>query len=246
MSSEAVAGLVGAIIGAIIGGIASLEGSILIERWTLTRTTRVRLYDELLPRLLETLKAVPASPETEGATQLYNLEARARELYRAATIAGKIDQEHAKGIYDSIRLMQHGYLQYHAVRAKKPTYTVYEQVFKGSGLSAGPPQKHIRGPSGEITSRDATWDELKDDRLRVARETQAYEQQLRKYRADFEAAYSSLSSQTTHFYGYLEQSITAHNYPSMIRFVTSLVRRSSEGTAVTEKADHRRPASPSG
>jgi hypothetical protein len=240
-----VAGLVGAIIGAVIGGIASIEGAILIERWMLTRTTRVRLYDELLPGVLKTSKAVPTSPEEEGAAPLDNLEAQARELYRAATIAGMTDQEHVKRIQSSIGLMQHNYRQYRAVRAEKPTRTVIEQVIEGDPLARLPPMKTTwQGPHGEQTAREATLAELEEDRRRVEMETQGYTQQLNKYRADFEAAHSALSSQTSAFDNYLEHSITAHNYPSTIRFVTSRVRRSFEGTAATEKADHRRRADP--
>jgi hypothetical protein len=162
-----VAGLVGAVIGAIIGGIASVEGSILIERWMQTRTIRVRLYGELLPEVLRIENAVPPSPE--GAAPLDSLEAQARELYRAATIAGKTDQGHAKRIHSSIETLQSSYQQYQAVRAQEPRPTVFESRMEGNPLAMLPPRKAI-GPEG-TTYVEATWDELKKDRQRVEMET---------------------------------------------------------------------------
>ena len=43
--------LLSALLGAVVGAAASLTGSVLVRRWELKKTTRIRMYDELMPAL---------------------------------------------------------------------------------------------------------------------------------------------------------------------------------------------------
>jgi hypothetical protein len=40
-----------ALLGAIVGGLLALAGSVLVNRWELRRTARLRMYEELLPKV---------------------------------------------------------------------------------------------------------------------------------------------------------------------------------------------------
>jgi hypothetical protein len=53
MDSNLVAALLGAFVGAAAGGVASFAGSVVVNRLQLRREMRIRIYDELIPRLLE-------------------------------------------------------------------------------------------------------------------------------------------------------------------------------------------------
>jgi hypothetical protein len=43
--------LLAALLGALVGGLLALVGSVLVKRWELKKTTRIRMYDELIPSL---------------------------------------------------------------------------------------------------------------------------------------------------------------------------------------------------
>jgi hypothetical protein len=87
--------LLAALLGALVGGVATLTGSVLVKRWELKKTTRIRMYDELLPAPLEQYRRIattmryfwergqwsPAPPRME-------LLENAGELRRAGLIVG--------------------------------------------------------------------------------------------------------------------------------------------------------------
>jgi hypothetical protein len=50
--SDASSNLLAALLGAIVGGFLALAGSVLVNRWELRRTARFRVYQELLPRVM--------------------------------------------------------------------------------------------------------------------------------------------------------------------------------------------------
>jgi hypothetical protein len=51
-SSDVWVPLLAALVGAIVGGLLALAGSVLVNRWELRRTARFRVYQELLPRVM--------------------------------------------------------------------------------------------------------------------------------------------------------------------------------------------------
>lgn len=74
-----------ALLGAAVGGGASLLGSIVVERRKLTRESRVRMFDELLPRLMQARQVPMERPPLEA-------------IHRAAILAGRSDQRSAAHI----------------------------------------------------------------------------------------------------------------------------------------------------
>jgi hypothetical protein len=51
MDSQVLAALLGALVGGLASGLAALGGSVIVEKMKLRKTTRVRMYEELLPPL---------------------------------------------------------------------------------------------------------------------------------------------------------------------------------------------------
>jgi hypothetical protein len=51
--SDASTNLLAALLGAIVGGLLTLAGSVLVNTWELRRTARFRIYDELLPKIMD-------------------------------------------------------------------------------------------------------------------------------------------------------------------------------------------------
>jgi hypothetical protein len=74
-----------ALAGALVGGVATLGGSIIVERKKIAREQRIRIYDDLLPA---TRREV-GWPSDEG---LFAVE----QVLRAATIAGRKERNLAR------------------------------------------------------------------------------------------------------------------------------------------------------
>jgi hypothetical protein len=51
MDGQLQAALVGALVGGLASGLAALFGSVLVNRWQLKKSMRLRVYDELLPKI---------------------------------------------------------------------------------------------------------------------------------------------------------------------------------------------------
>lgn len=79
--------LVVGIIGAFAGSAATLAGSILVNRWDLRRTARLRLYQELLPKVKN--GSAPSFGASEQEREAFALSLHALE--RTAAIAGPIE-----------------------------------------------------------------------------------------------------------------------------------------------------------
>lgn len=87
--------LVAALLGALVGGMASLVASVLVKRWELKKTTRIRMYDELLPapleqyrRIVMTMRLFSERGEWHPTPPRMDLLEDARELHRAGVVAG--------------------------------------------------------------------------------------------------------------------------------------------------------------
>lgn len=104
MLDPTAAALLGAFVGAVVGGLASAAGSVWVNRRELTRATRVRIYDELLPDLLmahyegvidplvgKPLKASPAKWQTYEALRRSAIIASRADARRAETLLNAVD-----------------------------------------------------------------------------------------------------------------------------------------------------------
>src|SRR6266516_2674078 len=76
------AALFGAVLGGIAAGAATLAGSIIVERRKVTRQARIRLFDEIIPKLQATFRPGEAPPlsRTVGLVEVF------QQLDRAGTI----------------------------------------------------------------------------------------------------------------------------------------------------------------
>jgi hypothetical protein len=95
------AGLLGAVVGAIVGGAATLFASLIVERKKVARETRIRMYGELLPAVVDGFIGYSGSrirQESTLASQEY--ERRLRELERASVIAGRKDHALTRELID--------------------------------------------------------------------------------------------------------------------------------------------------
>ncbi len=73
------AGLLGAVVGAIVGGAVTLLASVIVERQKVARETRLRIYDEILPAVVDGFmlysgsrirqETTPASEELNGVSK---------------------------------------------------------------------------------------------------------------------------------------------------------------------------------
>jgi hypothetical protein len=99
--SNLLSGAIGAIFGAIVGGTFSLLGTMLVNKQQMATNARMRLYDELLPKVLDRVNGMldsdldPASayvaeeqiPDLLGAVQ------------RASAIAGRVERKAAHNLW---------------------------------------------------------------------------------------------------------------------------------------------------
>ena len=83
-SSDVWVPLLSALLGAVVGGAATLAGSVLVSRWELQRRARLRLYEELLPRVKN--ETWPQFRRRDGGHE--ELEQSLDALERTAVIAG--------------------------------------------------------------------------------------------------------------------------------------------------------------
>jgi hypothetical protein len=87
--------LLAALLGAVVGGFASAVGSYVLHLLQLKKTTRIRIYDELLPALFEQYRRIVRAMHVLSQSQEWypappgmNLLEDAGELRRAGIIAG--------------------------------------------------------------------------------------------------------------------------------------------------------------
>jgi hypothetical protein len=94
-SSDVWVPLLAALLGALVGGLLALIGSVLVKRWELRKTTRIRMYDELMPAPLELyrrrvmmMRFMSQSQSWSPTPPSMELREGARELHRAGVIVG--------------------------------------------------------------------------------------------------------------------------------------------------------------
>lgn len=98
--SETWTTLLAALVGAIVGGAASLAGTMVANKRQMAANARMRLYDELLPKLADAMDAViyPQVPEDQAAEEaMPELLERVR---RACAIAGPQERKAAHRLWD--------------------------------------------------------------------------------------------------------------------------------------------------
>jgi hypothetical protein len=98
--------LLAALLGALVGGVATLTASVLVKRWELRKTTRIRMYDELLPkpldqyrRIVKTMRYFWERGEWSPVPPKMDLLLDAGELRRSGLIVGGTDAQIADRIW---------------------------------------------------------------------------------------------------------------------------------------------------
>jgi hypothetical protein len=90
--SETWSSLLAGIIGAIVGGAASLAGTMVVNKQQMATNARMRLYDELLPKLERTID----EHEEIAEERVPELLAAVR---RASAIAGRLERRDAHNLW---------------------------------------------------------------------------------------------------------------------------------------------------
>jgi hypothetical protein len=101
MSPELAAALLGAFVGAVGGGAAPLAGSVIVNRLQLRREMRIRMYDELLPKLIDghfTRSGVRLFPIPDKVPHPSEVLQTMREMERASVIAGRKEAERVRAL----------------------------------------------------------------------------------------------------------------------------------------------------
>jgi hypothetical protein len=92
------------LIGALVGAGGSTGGSILVNRWQLTRQSRIRAYDELLPQINTAVAvAVDAGRNQARPADLSSLWNNLMMLRRAAAMAGRADRRQFAAVEEAGR-----------------------------------------------------------------------------------------------------------------------------------------------
>jgi hypothetical protein len=88
-----------AFVGAIVGGLASLGGTMLVNKQQMATNARMRLYDELLPELADAVEAVlePLVPEDQVAEEV--LPQLLEKVRRASAIASRHERRFANNLW---------------------------------------------------------------------------------------------------------------------------------------------------
>jgi hypothetical protein len=97
--SETWTSLLAALVGAIVGGAASLVGTMVANKRQMATNARMRLYDELLPKLADAVDAVidPQVPEDQLAVEL--MPELLAVVRRASAIAGRLERRDAHNLW---------------------------------------------------------------------------------------------------------------------------------------------------
>jgi hypothetical protein len=98
--SETWTSLLAALVGAIVGGLASLGGTMLVNKQQMATNARMRLYDELLPRLSRAIDALldgHVDPITQQVAEEQTPELLAA-VRRASAIAGRLERRDAHNL----------------------------------------------------------------------------------------------------------------------------------------------------
>jgi hypothetical protein len=100
--SETWSSLLAGVVGAIVGGAASLAGTVLVNRMQMATNARVRMFEELLPRLERALGpynralASVVNEKVGGSEQDESVQEALTALARTGSIAGRQERAHSK------------------------------------------------------------------------------------------------------------------------------------------------------
>jgi hypothetical protein len=91
--SETWTSLSAALVGAIVGGAASLAGTMLVNKKQMATNARMRMYDELLPRLERVLSSLGKSYGENYVRALFEAQEVVSAVSRASSIAGRRERK---------------------------------------------------------------------------------------------------------------------------------------------------------
>jgi hypothetical protein len=96
--SETWSSLLAGVVGAVVGGVASLAGSMFVNKWQMATHARMRLYDELLPNLASAMDSAidPQVPEDQMAEEY--VPELLEKVRRASAIAGPVERKAAHNL----------------------------------------------------------------------------------------------------------------------------------------------------
>ena len=96
--SETWSSLLAGVVGALVGGAASLAGTVLVNKMQMATNARMRIYDELLPRLERAVDDFGKYPLSEAADDAAkHVDETFAALRRASAIAGRQER---RGVQD--------------------------------------------------------------------------------------------------------------------------------------------------
>jgi hypothetical protein len=138
MDSNLVAALLGAFVGAVGGGAASLAGSVIVNRLQLRREMRIRMYDDLLPKLAVDFARTDAEITSSLAPEIPKaFQSALAEMKRASVIAGRTD---AARVTELSRL----------VSARNATYDGISVSYAGTKIYSSDDRKFLDLQAQEI------------------------------------------------------------------------------------------------
>jgi hypothetical protein len=86
--------LLSALVGALVGGAASLAGTVLVNRMQMATAARMRMYDEMLPKLSEAISG-PNQLDRDAVTKILE------QLLRVGAIAGRSERKSTRKLLSS-------------------------------------------------------------------------------------------------------------------------------------------------
>ena len=122
--SETWTSLLAGVVGAIVGGAASLAGTVLVNKMQMATNARMRLYDELLPKLEQATDHV-----YQGRTALPFEDEQWSDavlaMRRAAAIAGRHER---KAVHELAPFFEGSPWRYHDDDAKARSETIRTEI----------------------------------------------------------------------------------------------------------------------
>lgn len=188
--AEALFGLAAALIGALIGGLLSMVGAASAEQRVLKQSMRVRMYDEILPKLRDKIAAVPTSPRAESSAPLEDVEAQVRLLYRTATIAGRADQTYVERMQELLKEIRQKHRDYHTVMSQGPHPSAIEPI----GEQFLEMDATLRGLNPDWSTPEGVSD-LRRERESHHREVEAHQSHLASFEDEYKKAVDAFSQQ---------------------------------------------------
>jgi hypothetical protein len=129
--------LLAALLGAIVGGALSFTGSVWVNRMEVSRTARLRIYNELLPKLRGELHSFVEDIESDKATVL---DKDIRYLVQASLVAGRPEYRHAASV-EKIWVQNRGVLR---EATRQDLYQLEQEKRKQIQVPASAATKEIR------------------------------------------------------------------------------------------------------